>query len=1219
MTAYLLGRFALDQIKGSVAKAEVKLDLRGLPTVPNAAFDSHVDFDEPDSTCLLGTRIDILQKIRDWITQATDKSVFWLNGMAGTGKSTIARSVAQEFAQRDQLGASFFFKRGDGDRQSCKYLFTTIAFQLAQFLPALRQDITTAIDHSPDIGHKTLKEQFDRLILSPFKANVSRLSIPFLLVIDALDECVDQDKVQMIISLLSELGSSGSQYVRIFLTSRREQVFREIATDTLEDIILHEITETTIEQDISRYLDYKFDEIKARKKHELSASWPGQEVLKSLTAMSSPLFIFAATICRFIGDRRSDPVRRLQAVLDKKQTSLDKLQQTYQPILEALLEISTDEEDDILQDFRNIVGSIVVLIEPLTALALSKLLKVEYSKISTLLHQLHSVLRMSNDSNTPIRTLHASFGDYLLNPHIKHSFWIDGREIHCQIALRCLDILQFSDYLSKGDICGLKKPGFARKDVDIPTINEKLPAEIRYACCYWVYHLREGFCSISMVEYQICGFLKKRFLVWFEALSLFEGAHEATYMLSDLSTMYADSTNSDLKATIYDASRFVIANSYIADVAPLQLYLSCIIFSPQHSTVRANSPLLAWLKRTPTVTDKWDALLRNLEGQTDRVDSLTYSPDGKLLASSTCNHTIKLWDASSGQLQQTLEYSDDLMSVAFSANSKLLGLGLHNGDIQLWCVALGQLQQSILGHQKPIASMAFSPDGKLFASSARDRRIKLWDITSGELQLRRTLTGPSLVVDSVAFSPTNSDLLLSSSQDSIIQLWNLVSGEVRQPINLSGQAVSPVSFSPDGNLLAFSTTKHLVLQDVASNKARHFNVGHSGFVWVVVFSPDGKLLASGDSDGKIKLWDVTSGQPLLRRTLSTVSDVHLIAFRSDNKTIASNSLKDYTIQLWNIDSKEELQHLSTKHSPRANELIFSPDGKLLASVLENMSIKLYAITLEQIQLQQTFKAQRTSKAKGPDSAPPAAFSPNGKLLAYGSGRGPIKIWSLLAKQPCQSIFKYQRYLISVAFSPNSKLLIGGLDYPSFSGGGGELDLWDVDSSRLLRTLQITKVPNLVACSSDGKLLAYCEWFDFIELCDTDSGRWKRLDLTKMPGLVNKLSFHDELPLLETNLGSIDYRDGAARDTHPTKYDIQKDWILGYGQRLLWLPPEHRGGVLAHHDDLIALGLPSGQIVLLEISLEELGLDKNAEERDEDMEMMNRTRWTVSKVSGRSQY
>lgn len=80
-----------------------------------------------------------------------------------------------------------------------------------------------------------------------------------MLVIDALDECVDQDKVQMIISLLSELRSVDSQNIRIFLTSRREQVFREIATDTLEDIILHEITETTIEQDISRYLEHKFD------------------------------------------------------------------------------------------------------------------------------------------------------------------------------------------------------------------------------------------------------------------------------------------------------------------------------------------------------------------------------------------------------------------------------------------------------------------------------------------------------------------------------------------------------------------------------------------------------------------------------------------------------------------------------------------------------------------------------------------------------------------------------------------------------------------------------------------------------------------------------------------------------------------------------------------------------------------------------------------------
>lgn len=163
-------------------------------------------------------------------------------------------------------------------------------------------------------------------------------------------------------------------------------------------------------------------------------------------------------------------------------------------------------------------------------------------------------------------------------------------------------------------------------------------------------------------------------------------------MLSDLSTLYADSTDTELKATIYDASRFVIANCYITDVAPLQLYSSCIIFSPQQSIARTNFPVLSWLKRTPTVTYKRNALLRTLEGHTGHVSSLTYSPDGKLLASSAGDRTIKLWDASSGQLQQTLKYSDQLTSVAFSPNGKLLASGSQSGEIQLWCVASGQLQ-----------------------------------------------------------------------------------------------------------------------------------------------------------------------------------------------------------------------------------------------------------------------------------------------------------------------------------------------------------------------------------------------------------------------------------------------------------------------------------------------------------------------------------------------
>ncbi|MCJ1349815.1 hypothetical protein MMC31_008056, partial [Peltigera leucophlebia] len=197
-----------------------------LPVAKGASFDSYIE--EHSSKCLANTRVELQCRIQEWAKDANGKPIFWLNGMAGTGKSTIARTVARSFADEGHLGASFFFKKGEGDRGTASRFFTTIATDLMAHVPDLISGITKAIDADPAISKKALKDQFQKLILQPLleirqaPLNASRP----IIVIDALDECERKEDIQAILYLLAQTKGLGPVSLRVFVTSRPDLPIR---------------------------------------------------------------------------------------------------------------------------------------------------------------------------------------------------------------------------------------------------------------------------------------------------------------------------------------------------------------------------------------------------------------------------------------------------------------------------------------------------------------------------------------------------------------------------------------------------------------------------------------------------------------------------------------------------------------------------------------------------------------------------------------------------------------------------------------------------------------------------------------------------------------------------------------------------------------------------------------------------------------------------------
>jgi len=418
----------LQDIKESVSVLESKIDLATLPTAKAVAFNSYVD--ELDARCHPDTRIDLRHQIREWAEDSQGKCIFWLNGMAGTGKSTISRTIAQSLDNNGQLGASFFFKRGEGERGNASRFFTTITAQLLRRVPAMIPHVRNTINTEPEISEKSLKEQFEKLIFQPLSQirTTSTQASTLVIAVDALDECEREGDVRTILHLLSQTKNLKSIRMPIFLTSRPEFPIRlgfmKMSSDTHQDVILQDIPQITIKHDISAFLRYGFTKIREDynclhpSDASLPSSWPGEEHIRALTEMALPLFIFAATVCRFVGDPKWIPKNRLADVLKyqmSRQASM--LDKTYLPVLNQLLiDLTDSEKESLAQEFREIVGSVVVLADPLSTSSLAGLLGIDIEIIYCRLNSLHSILSIPPDRDSPVRLLHLSFRDFLLDP-----------------------------------------------------------------------------------------------------------------------------------------------------------------------------------------------------------------------------------------------------------------------------------------------------------------------------------------------------------------------------------------------------------------------------------------------------------------------------------------------------------------------------------------------------------------------------------------------------------------------------------------------------------------------------------------------------------------------------------------------------------------------------------------------------------------------------------
>jgi hypothetical protein len=466
--------------------------------------------------------------------------VYWLNGLAGTGKSTIAQTIAERIFSDGRLGASFFCSRDFKDRRDLRYIFPTLAFQLAHKYPEFRSILVPLLQSNPDIAHESLYNQMEMLIVGPLASS----DISTVIVIDALDECVDEDPQSAILSVMGRLVE-GVPNAKFLITGRPEpriqSGFRLELLRPLTDVfVLHDVEPSVINMDIRLFLEHGLSEL-ARRRGIEQDSWPTDQHLDLLCERAAGLFVYAVATLKFLDHAFTPPTKQLEVITRSPEitihegktkvrpsTTLDSL---YVSCFQSAFDgMGADDDEKV----RLVVGTVVLAVNPLPPSAIANLVDLGKQEVMDLLRQIQSLLKLNEDPDTPALPFHKSFPDFITDPLRcpNKRFHIPPKTGHLKLALSCLElmnnnleqnVLSLPDYALNSEI----------EDLEM-RVEGHISTALQYACKSWFSHLTEVRGDVADIVSILRSFLQEGFLAWLEVLSVIGAARDAIVALEKL-------------------------------------------------------------------------------------------------------------------------------------------------------------------------------------------------------------------------------------------------------------------------------------------------------------------------------------------------------------------------------------------------------------------------------------------------------------------------------------------------------------------------------------------------------------------------------------------------------------------------------------------------------------------------------------------------------------
>jgi hypothetical protein len=511
-----------------------------LDSLPGAKLNG-VQWD-PDRVCLPGTRSDLLEKIIEWVHNPESERILWLSGAAGTGKSSVANSIAEYFHSLGRLGASFCFNRQHAHPETPGLLFGNICYQLALFDDQLRVAVLTAIRHGYS-GAMSLRMQARTLLVET--TNSAEIVGPVVIVMDALDESGLDDghepNRQKLVQAIVEEFSALPPSIKVLITSRDEGKISLLMPACSSCLSMRMEDASHTNEDILQYIRHRMVRIR-RTFPSPHDDWPGAMRELELAQYADGLFIWASVACAFLESCGDDPDVQLDKLVSTSREGV-KAEENLDILYADVLHRSRPEDGGIpMNNWDYVVGSLVALKIPLTYRDLNSLLnlsaelrrqpmtlidgrQIQLTTCYRIISSLRPILRIGANMEDAIRLLHKSVRDYLTQ-RASNTFRVDLTLSNGILAKQCLD--QMNGNL-RYDICGIGDPSLLIAEVDglSARINANITEALWYACRYFADHLSDIPSPLPTLRAELERFVTKNLLHWIEVMGILDQIAEA--------------------------------------------------------------------------------------------------------------------------------------------------------------------------------------------------------------------------------------------------------------------------------------------------------------------------------------------------------------------------------------------------------------------------------------------------------------------------------------------------------------------------------------------------------------------------------------------------------------------------------------------------------------------------------------------------------------------
>ncbi|KIK53828.1 hypothetical protein GYMLUDRAFT_131686, partial [Collybiopsis luxurians FD-317 M1] len=975
--------------------------------------------------CTPDTRVDVIQRVRDWVMDTSDDCppVFWLTGMAGTGKSTIAYSICEYFDTTDgehHLGASFFCSRQTEKLRVRQYIVPTIVQQLADYSITFADALYGVKSNIPHIVEKQIAE----LLVKPWQKSSSKQfaeRLPVLVVMDALDEIEDGQGSRLIEALITSLNHAGPGMhgLKFFITSRPDpsivSTCRQLKVEA--SFRLEDIEATTAINDIRRFLHVELSVFNGTE----------EENLDMIARQSKGVFIYASTAVRYIlpkGQTLSLKQKRARLIAITGESPAPDHLGTAELLIDTLykqivIEALGDRGTDTFELRRQVLDTVAVSQQPISVTTISQLLSADEEDddpeaVENAIGALHAVASISSKDGC-VYVYHKTFLDFLLDSRrAGEQLVCYASSQHALIAKHCFALMKSTLHFN---MCKLTSSFFLDSEVsDLQlTVAEKFNEVVQYCYIFWADHLlkvEEGPEMVLLINL-LHEFGKERALFWIEAMNLLQTGRKSYEAIKKVHS-WVSKDGTGLKALLVAVTAIErVAQTFTESPARLStphLYISSLAMEFATGNVPDE-----WRKQFSKLPDVQCEGVSNHGGGMNSisvgsvVNAVTFFADHSRIVAGSDDNTISIWDAHTGVKLQTLEgHTDSVSSVSILYDGSRIVSGSHDTTVRVWDANTGMTLHTLTGHADLVCSAAFSNKGSHIVSGADDQTICLWDASTGA------------------------------------NLWTLEDGKGN---------VRAVAFSKDDSRIVSGSSVTVCVWDASTGENLQILEGHEDSVYSVAFSSDGSRIVSGSLDETVRIWDASTGDTLhiLDNFLECVMSV---AFSHDDSRVVSGSMNN-SVWIWDAKTGEGLQEF-VGHTNWVCSVAFSSDDSRVISGSSDQTVRIWDATYPTV-IEEPLEGHITGVRS-------VAFSDNDSLIASGSEDGDIYIWDAETGVTMRLLEGHRRDVLSLSFCDSDSQIISGAQDET-------MQVWDANTNYVLTLESDASQIECVALSHDGSFIA----------------------------------------------------------------------------------------------------------------------------------------------------